>query len=377
MDPTTLRAAVRLFPLVGRARPACPSLPERVKEIAEIAGTAVRQDADGLHEGAHALNKAALLASDCGLPGLARDLCWQHIDIYRAAGPRLTVRQARYMLEPALNLARLQIRADAGEHALRLLDVMYQAVMNSTDLEIEGRALPLTNLAGTREEHHKLREWVWLQYLADGIRALTLAGRWDEAVTHAKAHRGIGHHLMEGRQAAIIAHCLRGAPQAARTVLEESTATESWERQVAVCLRVMCADSSRAATSQDTAAMVEHFLKHKPIPGYVVFRARLGLTVAILASSADAHAAKRVHAQMATEVIEAGDGYAARDVLTHHSPHLADVLDAQRQALTGLVASSGLGAGELPALLLDTLTCSAKTACEVLSAALRLERPGP
>ncbi|MEU6720758.1 hypothetical protein ABZ897_55680 [Nonomuraea sp. NPDC046802] len=90
MDLTTLHAVVRRFPLVGRARPACPSLPERVKEIADIADTAARQGADALHEGAHALNKAALLASDCGLPDLARDLCWQHINIYREAGHHLT-----------------------------------------------------------------------------------------------------------------------------------------------------------------------------------------------------------------------------------------------------------------------------------------------
>ncbi|MEV0633239.1 hypothetical protein, partial [Nonomuraea wenchangensis] len=270
MDPATLSAAVRRFPLVGRARPACPSLSERVKEIADIADIAARQGADALHEGAHALNKAALLASDCGLPDLARDLCWQHIDIYRTAGPTLTVLQARYMLEPALNLARLQIRADPGEHALRLLDAMYQAVMGGTDLEIEGQTLPLTNLAGTQEEHHRLREWVWLQYLADGIRALALAGRWDEAVTHAKAHRGIGLHLMEGRQAEIIAHCLRGAPGAARAVLEESTPTEPWEQQVAACLRVMCAEPKEPPTSHDMAAMVEHFVRHKPVRGYAV-----------------------------------------------------------------------------------------------------------
>ncbi|TMR20258.1 hypothetical protein ETD86_18990 [Nonomuraea turkmeniaca] len=86
---------------------------------------------------------------------------------------------------------------------------------------------------------------------------------------------------MEGRQAAIIVHCLRGASQAARAVLEESTPTEPWEQQVAACLRVMCANADEEAALGVTT-MVEHFLKHKPIPGYAVLRARLGLTVAIL-----------------------------------------------------------------------------------------------
>ncbi|MEV0344916.1 hypothetical protein AB0H88_04070 [Nonomuraea sp. NPDC050680] len=366
MDPTTLRAAVRRFPLVGLARPGHPPLPERVKEIADIAETAARPGADTLHEGAHALNKAALLASDCGLPDLARDLCWQHINIYRGAGHPLTVLQARYMLEPALNLARLQIRADAGQHALRLLDAMYQAVTHGTDLVIENRTLPLTNLTGTPKERHKLREWIWLQYLADGIRALALADRWDEAVTHARAHQGIGLHLMEGRQAAIIAPCLRDTLSAARAVLEESMATEPWEQQVASCLRVMCAEPDGAPPSRDAAAMVEQFLGHGLMPGYVVFRTRFGLTVATLADTTEA--ANRVYAQLAAEVIASGDGYAARDMLRHRP--LAGVSDTHRQALTDLVVSSGLRAGALSAPLLDSLTYSMKTASEALAIAV-------
>ncbi|RCG29470.1 hypothetical protein DQ384_20775 [Sphaerisporangium album] len=365
-----LRAAVRRFPLVGRARPACPSLPERVKEIAD---SAARPGADPLHEGAHALNKAALLASDCGLPDLARELCWQHINIYREADHPLTVLQARYMLEPALNLARLQIRADAGQHALRLLDSMYQAARNGTDLVIEGRRLPLTNITATRQEHHKLREWVWLQYLADGIRALALADRWDEAVTHARVHNGVGVHLMEGRQAEIIAHCLRGEARAAQRVLEECTLTEPWEHLVGSCLSVMCADRSSASAGRNVAAMVEQFLGRVPLPGFAVFRARLGLTVATLASSTASGAADRVHARVAEEVVESGDGYAARDVLTGGHPLSA----AHRQALTGLVASAGLGAGELPEPLLDALICSAKIATDVLTEAIRLAPSSP
>lgn len=370
MDPTTLHAAVRRFPLVGRPRPACLPLHERVREVTEIAGTARRQGADAMHEAAHALNKAALLASDCGLPELAHSLCWKHIDLYRAAGPRLTVLQARYMLEPALNLARLRIRADDGDRALRLLDTMDKAVTARTDLVVDGRTLPLAQLTGTPREHHKLREWVWLQYLADGIRALALAGRWDEAVTHARAHRGVARHLMEGRQAAIISHCLRGTPRVARAVLEESTPTQPWEHQVAACLRVMCAEPDEAATGRHMAAMVERFLRHEPVPGYAVFRARLGLTVAALAGGADAGVADCVRARVATEVIESGDGYAARDVLAHQRSSRG-LSDARRQALAALVASSGLGAGALPEPLLGTLMGAVETAGEALATALR------
>jgi hypothetical protein len=60
---------------------------------------------------AEALNKAALIVSDCGMPDMAHEWCWRQIDPYCRAG-RLTVRQARHMLEPVVNLARLLIRAD-------------------------------------------------------------------------------------------------------------------------------------------------------------------------------------------------------------------------------------------------------------------------
>ncbi|GAA4185781.1 hypothetical protein GCM10022252_16730 [Streptosporangium oxazolinicum] len=360
MDIATLNAAARRFPLLGRPRPACPSLPERVKEIIEIAAAAGQQGADGMVEGAHALNKAALLASDCGRADLARDLCWQHINLYRAAGLRLTVRQARYMLEPVTNLARLQIRADSGAQALRLLEAMYQAVTANTDLVVEGHTLPSADPIGTRQEHHKLREWVWLQYLGDGIRALALAGRWDKAVTLAEAHQGIGVHLMEGRQAAIVARLLRGDPRVARALLEESTPVHPWEQQVASCLRVMCAAPNSAG--RDITAMVGHFLGSEPTPGYADFRARLGLTVVTLATTADPDAAGRILVHVATEVIEAGDGYAAREVLKHtRGKDGIRLSDAQDRALSAVVQSSGLGRGAIPTHLMSDLLAAVTT----------------
>ncbi|MFF0250158.1 hypothetical protein [Streptosporangium sandarakinum] len=358
MNLTTLSAAARRFPLVGRPRPTCPSLPERVTEVAGIA-----RHCEGMHEAAHALNKAALLASDCGLPGLARDLCWQHINVYRAATTPLTVVQARYMLEPVINLARLQIRADNGSQALRLLEAVHRAVTANTTLLVEGRTLPLTGLIGTRQEHHKLREWVWLLYLEDGIRALTLAGRWDEAAAHAETHRGVGLHLMDGRQAVIIAHCLRGEQHAAHAALQESTPAYPWEQQVASCLAVMCAHD--ASPARDITTMVDRFLEQEPRQGYEVFRARLGLTVATLAGDTDPLATARVFAQVATETIEAGDGYAAREVIKHRGT--TELPPTQREALAGLVTSSALGSGALPESVLTSLISSVEAAKKALA----------
>jgi hypothetical protein len=374
MNPTTLAAAVRRFPLLGRPRPACPSLPERVQEIADVAHRARQVDADVLADGAHALNKAALIASDCGVPDLARELSWQHIDVYRTASRPLTVLQARYMLEPVLNLARLQIRASDGEQALRLLTAMYQAVASNTDLVVDDSALPLTDLIGTRQEHFKLREWVWLHLLGDGIRALVLAGRWNDAVAHAHAHRGIGLHLMEGRQATIVAHCLNGDPAAARAALAESTPEQPWEVHVASCLRVMCSDADSTLAHQDIAKMIRQFAERPPTLGYAAFRTQLGLTVATLASTTEFTTARRVLKQLADEAIRAGDGYAVREVLRYRDTHEVRLPGKQDQALSDLLISSGLGAGTLPERLRQSLLTSTQAAAEVLGASLRLDR---
>lgn len=368
MRPTTLAAAVRRFPLLGRPRPSCPSLPDRVTALAGM----LHETGDGLADGAHTLNMAALIASDCRVADLARDLCWKHINIYRAADRPLTVLQARYMLEPVLNLARLQIRASDGELALQLLASMYRAALTNTDLLVDGRTLPLTDLTGTRHQHHKLREWVWLHLLGDGIRALTLAGRWDDAVAHAQAHRGIGLHLMEGRQATIVAHCLNGAPATARAALAESTPEQPWEREVASCLEAMCTDADGTSARREITAMIRHFVEQEPMPGYAVFRAQLGLTVTTLASPTDPDAADRVLAHIAGEAIKAGDGYAARDVLRYHSTQAAGLTSALGNALSDLVTSSGLGSGTLPRPLRQSLLNSAQAAADGLGASLQL-----
>ncbi|MEV6871653.1 hypothetical protein [Amycolatopsis sp. NPDC051128] len=370
MNPTTLAATVRRFPLLGRPRPSCPSLPERVQEIVDIADAAGHADADGLADGASVLNKAALIASDCGQPDLARDLCWQHIDLYRVADRSLTVLQARHMLEPVLNLARLQLRAHDGDQALGLLKAMFQAVKARTDLVVNGRTLPLTDLAGTRTEVHKLREWVWLHLIGEGVRALALAGRWDDAVAHAQAHRGIGLHLMEGRQATIVAHCVNADPAAARASLAESTPEQPWELQVASCLKVMCANPDSASRRGDVAAMITRFVERPPMPGYAFFRAQLGLTVTTLADTVDSDAASRVLAEVVSEVIGSADGYAAREALRYRE--IPDgVTDGQRAVLTDLVISSGLGIGTMREPLRRSLLDSTRVAAQVLRAALQ------
>jgi hypothetical protein len=359
MDDATLGAALRCLPLTGRPRPACRPLPERVAEVTEVARAACRP-AGALAEASHALNKAALIASDCGLPDLARDLCWQHINAYRLPQRPLAVQQARGILEPALNLARLRIRAKEHDKALHLLGDIHQAITTVTDLTIDGEVLPLSRLAVTQEEHRKLREWAWLQHLSEGIRAHVLAARWDEAARHAELHHGIGNHLMEGRQTAIILRCLSRDLAAAGQMLADTAVTEPWERQVATCLAVICAQD-QAASRRHITAMTESFQPAEPVPGYATYRAKLGIVTIVLARDADPAEAKRIASTVTTEVIGSSDGYAAREVLAH--PTAADLLSVrQRQQLDGTAAASGLAAGSIAEPLHRDLMAAVSTA---------------
>ena len=367
MDESTLVAASRRFPLLSRPRPACPSLVERVQEIAQIAQGTRADETDVLMEATHALNKAALLVSDSGLASFARDLCWQQINIFRDAGPALSVSEVGYMLAPVLNLARLSIRSGGGNEAIDLLENMLQAVKHRSDLEIDGHTLPITKMAGTREEHRKLYEWAWKVCIADGVRALVVQARWDEAVRHAERHRGIGLHLMEGRQAAIVADCLNGCADTATRLFEASILTEKWELQVATCLNVMCSYAAGKPVSAEVAAMVGAFQDQQSTPGYAPYYARLGLSVATLAAGLYPEEANRALSRAASEALKSADGYASREIAGFKSAviHL-EVQD--RKALNDQVSSSGLGAGRLPGALFDSLVVSVDIAEAALKA---------
>ncbi|GAA1834000.1 hypothetical protein [Actinomadura chokoriensis] len=369
MDPRTQKKALRYLPLLGRRHPVCPPLPERVQEIIDLACIAERQDANALHSAAHALNKAALLASDNGLSREARQLCWQHIDVYRPAGHRLTTLQARYMLEPVVNLARLHIRDRDPEAALRILKEMHHAGTTGTDLMVDGRVLPLGQLTGSQEERNKLREWVWLQLLTDGTRALTSTGRWEDAVALAEAHRGIGTHLLEGRQVAILAAFFSKRPDKARELLHASTPTEPWEHQVASCLAVICGSAGSQVHHTLSTAMIRAFRDREPVTGYALFRVRLGLTVTALAGI-DVHSqVPTLLRQVAAEAVDSGDGYAARAALNHGISGLR-LPPHQRHALVDLVAASGLDSGPLPPPLQARFANATDTAVRALSASL-------
>jgi hypothetical protein len=372
MPASPLTAAVRRFPLLGRPRPDCPALPLRIQEIADAVDTARHKADHGTADAAHALNKAALITSDAGMPDLAGHLCWQHIDTYRRAGRPLTILEARYLLEPVLNLARLQIRTDQGTAALRLLESMYDAVTRRCDLVVAAQTLPLANLLGEPADQRQLRQWVWLQLVGEGVRALALAGRWNDAAEHARHHHGIGDHLMEGRQAKIIGLCLRGERAQALKLLTESVITQPWEQNIAGCLHLMCLqndDEPPIDTAVLVAAAVRLYERCTGTANYASYQARLGLTIATLAQTISPSTATTLLGHVAQNAISSADGYAARDVLGFREP-IEGITDDQRSRLNHLATESGLGVGTLPQPLLRRLTALADEAAAVLDAAL-------
>jgi hypothetical protein len=226
-----------------------------------------------------------------------------------------------------------------------LLDSIQRALTDHTDLVISDRVLPLAGLTVTLAEPRKLRKWAWLQHLSEGIRAHALLDHWDAAERHAIQHRGIGDHLMERRQAAIVARLVSGDRDEASQLLADATVTEPWERDVAACLPVMCAPGQQAGTL--AAGLAARFTVAEPVPGYAVYRARLGLAIVTLANEANTAESSRAARTVAVEAISSGDGNAAREVPGHE--HANSLLTAaQLYSLGCILNDSGLAAGVIP-----------------------------
>ncbi|WP_147449615.1 hypothetical protein [Actinomadura pelletieri] len=305
-------------------------------------------------------NRSALLASDCGLPDLARAWCHRHAQLHLDKAP-LNGQAARRALEPLVNLARLRIRAGEGESAYQLLAALYTAVTVRTDTTVDGIEVPASTLTATADDHQQLHRWLWSIILADAPRALITAGRWHDAHVHMQHHRGIGHRLLDGLQIAIIAAATDDDPAGALALLNTATPDEPWERAVGACLTVLAGRT----TDQTVTAMLHHYQRLTARPELAVFHTRLGLSVldatAVAHHDADAHAAGLVRQTLATR-----DGYAVRDLLAH--PRCAALLTADDSSHAhGIVRQCHLGAKYLPPRLNDALTAAMDTTAPLLT----------
>ena len=364
MDPHG-RIAQR-FPLVARFRPACLPLPERVRALADLADTAVKETNQGLASAVY--NQAALIASDLGLADLARELCHEHAAAYLHACP-LPGMSAIRGLEPVVNLARLQIRAGHGDDGRQRLLDLYEAVGAGAAARFEGVAVP-ANLTATDEDRQEVRAWLWRVLLADGTRSFTAEGRWVEALRHIEAHRGVGNRMLDGRQVAVLAALVEGDTAGAAALVTATMPGDPWEQAVSTCLSVLCRRDAGQPFDGHLASLVTTYSERKSETGMTVFDTRLGLTVLDAIGSAEVPAAHRIVDDLHRRATDAEDGYAARENLAHPL-FIAIATEAQARDCRALVRACALGAGAIPDELQRQLTAAVRTSDKVIRASLR------
>jgi hypothetical protein len=277
------------FPLVVRPRP--PGLPLEAR-IAELTGLAARPTEGTCHDrmsrAAEVLNKAALIASDCGVPAIARALCHRQHELFDQARP-LPAWAAKLALQPLLNIPRQLIREGHGQDAYAVLETLYHAARERTTAVIDGRPVDLSTVTCAPDDHKTVCTLIWAVLLADGTRALALAGRWREAADHTAEHRGVGRRLLDGRQAHILALVQDGQADKAAVMVEQSTIAEPWEHAVQGLLRVMCLRAAGTGSGHHVATMLAaaRALTQEQDRSTSVMRTRTGMIALDLAGTSD------------------------------------------------------------------------------------------
>ncbi|MGH3838125.1 MAG: hypothetical protein ACRDSF_20885 [Pseudonocardiaceae bacterium] len=359
------------FPLVPHTKPVCRALEVRVVRVRHLAYLAGQRTDESLVRAGEAHNLSALIISDCGIPGLARNLCWQQFEIFLTARS-LDAATAKLALQPLVNLGRLLIRDGAGTTAYQLLTALFEAVKSRADAVIDGRKINFGHLIGHGDDHREVIRWLWSVLLSDGTRALTRAGRWAQALQHAQQHKGIGQRLLDGRQVAILAQAADQDFDAARSMLASTLTPTPWEEAVAACLAVLCRRLADQQADPDITEMVDRYLRLEPAPEHTVFRVRLGLCVLDLA--ADAGETPQVTDVIVRDALESTDAYAAHAALSHQTCH-AHIAPGNSRALTEIVRFSGLGRGTVPAGMLDDLMESVRASEASIADALAAQTP--
>jgi len=354
-------AVARRFPLVARPRPACLPLPQRVHALTELADTAAKLNDASVASTVY--NQAALIASDVGVPDVARAMCHQHAAAYLHATP-LTARTAVRALEPVVNLARLQLRAGRSDNGRQCLLALFDAVTTGSPVQVEDIALP-ADLVANPADRQELRALLWSVILADGTRALTTAGRWAEALAHVETHRGVGHRMLDGRQVAVCAALATGNSLAADNLTATTTPGEAWERAVTDCLVVLCHRASGRPRRRSLRDLANTCLERPHRDDLALFDTRLGLAVLDVVDSAEDPAARLVVAELHRRTMRTANGHAAREIL-RHPLFAALATNRQTQQCRALVQACALETGTLPEELGGRLSAALRTSNRVI-----------
>ncbi|GAB3474636.1 hypothetical protein [Nocardiopsis coralliicola] len=345
--PDVCEQVARRHPLVPRGKPPCPPLTTRLQQIRTRVDSA-RQDGDSdqrLLYAAQAHNLAALTASDCGLPDLARELCARQAGIL-LNGAGYDADTAKLALQPLINLARLLIRDGEGEAAHRHFEHLLAAARARTSTVIADIPVDFSDLTATPDDHRTIIQWLWTTVLSDGTRALTQTGHWPQALEHAQRRNAIGQRLFDGRQAAVLAHSAAGGPDHALQLLDDSHTPTQWEQAIASTLRVPCLFRSNQDATPAIDEMLDRYVQvEETIREHPVFHIRLGLCVIDLATGfPETH---HIIKTVVRAALDAEDASLAHDVLAHTCQAQIDTATAAK--LQACIDVAGFNKGALTA----------------------------
>ncbi|MET7951625.1 hypothetical protein [Micromonospora sp. NPDC005324] len=349
------------FPLVPRKRPPAKPLDARVNRLAALAETAHREHDP--EKASMVFNGAALVASDCGDAELARTWCHQHANLYLSQTP-LTGHTARFALEPVINLARLRIRDGDGDGAHRLLTDLHTAIASGRHAVIDELEIHPQQLTADPGELQQIINWLRGILLSDGTRALTLSGRWADALAHVHHYDGISPTLLDGRQVTIVAHLMQGDGIEAADLLSRTKIEQPWERTVHDLLQSWHATTIRGTPTTDYAGLIDRASAAAASRGLPVFRVRLSLTALDLAAGVSPYVADELIKLLTADVIGDEDANAARDLLNHPA-----VGPEHRQPLSKLIEASGLDRGSVPDMAQESLSIALALAGSVIGSA--------
>ena len=210
--------------------------------------------------------------------------------------------------------------------AKRRVSTLLTAASHGGVADVDGHPIDLGATIATRDDRNIIRRWLWTVTLAEGIRALARAGRWEDALSHAERHHGIGATLLDGRQIAVLAHTLRGDHSSARALLAESVQAEQWHDAVAHALGLLISRYIGTPTRSDQNGHMDLDFLDRDSASTATFRTEVGLAIVLLTD--DATSSATLH-ELTHKVAKITDAALARVVLAHpaHSHLPAPLLD--------------------------------------------------
>lgn len=369
-----LHRFVRRFPLVSRSHLVYPSFAARVEEVHTCAEKSTQDGLllDRIDLACATWNLSSLIASDCSLTDLARDLCLRQLRLFQEAWP-VTGDIAINSLQPIVNLVRLTARARDPHAAYQQLMSVHRAVHDGGTVTVHGHPIDLTGFTTDATLDH-IQPWLSTLLLEDGTRLLSATGQWPQAADHATVYDKAPERLHDSRQARVMAILHTADPDTANALIDKATITEPWEKAVAQILRHYADHLAGRATTEGfnaVARAVRDALEPTP-PHLRMFRVRLALSAIDLASEDCKAQAHPLHHAIVSDTTQAGDAYTAREILRH--PVLS-VSERSRRELEAIVRDGGLGQGTLPESVLSTMMQAVSTAGASLVHCLAEVRP--